>query len=80
MTKTNSQNHDDPTYVEWGSVEWAALQPLRHQLNPCDIARKPWLAPLGDAVAHLAVECPCCNGIRILTALAVGIVVGALVF
>lgn len=49
---------------------------LKYLLNPCDVDRLPFLAPIGDAVAKLAVECPCCNGFRIIIALAIGIAIG----
>lgn len=52
---------------------------LRHQLNPCDIDRYAVLAPVGDLIAKLATECPCCNGLRILTALAIGFLLGAII-
>lgn len=37
-----------------------------HRINPCDICRHPALAPLGDVVAKLATDCPCCNGWRMI--------------
>lgn len=49
-----------------------------HRLNPCDICRPQSIARLGDALAKLATDCPCCNGLRILGALAVGLALGAL--
>jgi len=55
---------------------------LRHKLNPCDIDRYPVLAPVGDLLAYLASECPCCNTLRVFFALAVafplGVIVGVL--
>lgn len=58
--------------------------------NPCLIGRKPWLAPLGDALASFFVRffeeptggCPCCMAVRILllagAAAAAGAAAGAL--
>lgn len=58
--------------------------------NPCLIGRKPWLAPLGDALAGFFIKffeeptggCPCCMAVRVLTltagALALGLGIGAL--
>lgn len=49
---------------------------LRYKLNPCDIDRYPVLAPLGDLLAHLASECPCCNTLRVVVAIPVSIIIG----
>lgn len=58
--------------------------------NPCLIGRKPWLAPLGDALAAFFINwfeeptggCPCCMAVRILllagAAAAAGAAAGAL--
>lgn len=51
-------------------------EPLKYRLNPCDIARFRPLAPIGDLVAKLAVECPCCNGFRMIFALVLGVLLG----
>lgn len=52
--------------------------PLRYRLNPCTISRFKVLEPIGDAVAKLAVECPCCNGFRMIGAAILGLVIGGL--
>ena len=58
--------------------------------NPCLIGRKPWLAPIGGALAGFFIKffeeptggCPCCIAVRILTlagaAAAAGAAAGAL--
>lgn len=51
-----------------------------HRINPCDICRHPALAPLGDAVAKLSTDCPCCNGWRILGAAFVSFVIALVAF
>lgn len=48
------------------------------RLNPCTVARYDWLAPIGDTVAKLAVECPCCNGFRMIGVAIAGLVIGLL--
>jgi hypothetical protein len=48
-----------------------------YRFNPCDMDRHPKLAPLGDFFAKLAVECPCCNGMRIIGAAILGLLIGA---
>jgi hypothetical protein len=52
--------------------------------NPCVEGRPAWTAPIGDFLASLVPECPCCAAIRgIVVATAtglVGLVVGALVW
>lgn len=52
-------------------------EPIHRRLNPCDIARYGFLAPIGDVVAKLATDCNCCNGFRILIALAIGVLAGS---
>lgn len=52
-------------------------EPIHRRLNPCDIARYGFLAPIGDVVAKLATDCNCCNGFRILIALAIGALAGS---
>lgn len=52
--------------------------------NPCLVGRKPWLAPVGDFLASLMPECPCCAAVRGLlfgaaTGVA-GLIIGALVW
>lgn len=74
-----NEEHNDTAQAgapEWGSLDWAKTQPLIYRLNPCDLARFPALARLGDLVAKLAVECPCCNGFRMIFALAIGLAIG----
>ena len=42
--------------------------------NPCLIGRKPWLAPIGGALAGFFIKffeeptggCPCCMAVRVL--------------
>lgn len=62
---------DDESFAQWQKT-----QPLYQRLNPCDIARYDWLAPVGDLAAKLIPPCPCCAGFRLLAALAVGIALG----
>lgn len=56
--------------------DWAKNEKLLHRLNPCDIARFPCLAPLGDAVARLIPDCPCCAGFRLIGAFILGTILG----
>lgn len=49
------------------------------RLNPCTLARYKALAPIGDAVAKLAVECPCCNGFRMIVAALAAFTIGLLI-
>ena len=55
---------------------WRKAQPLWDRLNPCLNTREPWLAPVGNAVAKLSIECPCCSGFRIIAAFALGGLLG----
>lgn len=56
---------------------WQQSEPLWRRLNPCDIARFDWLAPVGDLVARLTPECACCAGFRMIGALVAGLVIGS---
>lgn len=58
-------------------TDWRKKEPLWFRLNPCDIARYDWLAPIGDAVAKLTPACACCAGFRMIAALAIGVGLGA---
>ena len=37
------------------------------RFNPCDMGAARALRPLGRALRHLASECQCCSGARVLT-------------
>lgn len=67
----------EPNLDPHDTDDWAKSEPLHLRLNPCDIARFPVLAPLGDALALLAPECKCCAGTRVLIALLVGLGLGS---
>lgn len=47
-------------------------EPLYFRLNPCDMARFKFLAPVGDAMASMwyaltkGTDCPCCLASRVL--------------
>lgn len=49
----------------------------RHYLNPCDVDHMPVLTLVGDLLAMLATDCPCCNGGRMVFALLIGALGGA---
>ena len=52
--------------------------------NPCLIGRKPWLAPLGGALAGFFIKffeeptggCPCCMAVRVLVLSAASVAAG----
>lgn len=56
----------------------------KYHYNPCLVGRHPKLAALGDWLATLTPECPCCAAVRGLLFAAItciaGIVFGALVW
>lgn len=53
--------------------------PWRYLLNPCDIDRFPWLAPIGDFFAFFGSDCRCCSGARVLFAAAAAGLTGFLI-
>lgn len=55
-----------------------SLKTLYFKVNPCDIDRMPFLAPVGDWLASWASECPCCNSARVVFAAISGIALGLL--
>ena len=58
------------------AVFWHAVYETRkgYRLNPCDAGALTELKGLGQALAWLSVECPCCSGFRILAATVSGMV------
>lgn len=46
--------------------------------NPCDMDGHPAIKPIDKALQALTSGCRCCDGARILLALAVGLLIGYL--
>jgi hypothetical protein len=51
----------------------------RYHYNPCLLGRHPRLVRLGDWLATLTPECPCCAAVRMLLAAGVALVLGVII-
>jgi hypothetical protein len=44
-----------------------------YRINPCDADAFAVLKPFGRAMGWFATQCPCCNGVRVVIALLIGL-------